>query len=79
LPELRQLGYPLLLGVSRKKFIGTLVAKQNEPPVPPAERVYGTVAAIALAVANGADIVRVHDVAAVAGALRVIDRIVRAD
>jgi dihydropteroate synthase len=74
---LRRLGRPLLVGVSRKAFIGRLVAGQNRESVPPSERVYGTVAAVALAIAGGADIVRVHDVATLAGAIRVADAITR--
>lgn len=77
LPRLRRLGYPLLIGVSRKAFIGRLVAGPGQESRPPAERVYGTVAAVTLAIAGGADIVRVHDVEALAGAIRVADAIVR--
>jgi dihydropteroate synthase len=53
------LGVPLLVGASRKAFIGRLLGG-----APPAERVYGTLAAHAVAALNGARIVRVHDVAA---------------
>ncbi len=78
LPRLKALGQPLLIGVSRKAFIGKLVAGPNKEPALAAERVYGTAAAVALAIANGADIVRVHDVAAIVGAARVADAISRA-
>jgi dihydropteroate synthase len=57
LGELRSLGYPLLVGPSRKAFIGKVLG------LPVDERLEGTLAAVALAVANGADAVRVHDVA----------------
>jgi len=54
----RKLGYPLLVGLSRKAFIGQLVERPVE------ERLWGTAAAVALAVERGANILRVHDVAA---------------
>lgn len=55
--ELLGLGAPLLIGTSRKGFIGSITGEAD-----PARRTYGTAATIALAVANGAGIVRVHDV-----------------
>jgi len=58
LPELAALGRPLLVAVSRKDFIGALTGR------PPATRDAGTLAAVARAVAGGAQILRVHDVAA---------------
>jgi dihydropteroate synthase len=64
LPELRDLGHPILLAVSRKDFVGALTGRR------PAERLGGTLGAIA-AVGMHADILRVHDVAAVADFLRV--------
>jgi dihydropteroate synthase len=74
LGRLKALGFPVLLGVSRKSFIGRLF----EPPPPPAERGPGTLAANAYGALHGADIVRVHDVAATVQALRVLDAIRRA-
>jgi dihydropteroate synthase len=65
LPELVDLGRPLLLAVSRKDFIGALTER------PPAARDAGTLAAVAAAVNGGARIVRVHDVAAARDYLRV--------
>jgi dihydropteroate synthase len=59
LPELAVLGGPLLLAVSRKDFVGALTGR------PPAARDAGTLAAVDRAVAGGADILRVHDVAGV--------------
>jgi dihydropteroate synthase len=50
------LGYPLLIGISRKSFIGTVLDR------PVAERLTGTVTANVMAVLKGADIIRVHDV-----------------
>jgi dihydropteroate synthase len=72
LSEFRLLRYPLLLGTSRKSFIGAALGG-----APPHERVEGTAATIALGIAAGADIVRVHDVAAMARVARVTDAIVR--
>lgn len=69
LGELRALGYPVLLGVSRKKFIGTLAGGE------PAERLSGTIAACVMGAANGADIIRVHDVAECRKAMLVADAI----
>lgn len=65
------LGLPLLVGTSRKSTIGRLL------DLPPEERVEGTAATVALAVAAGADVVRVHDVRAMARVCRVSDAIVR--
>jgi dihydropteroate synthase len=73
LGELRAaLGLPLLVGTSRKRFIGELLGGMA-----PAERVEGTAATVALAIGAGADMVRVHDVAQIARTLRVADAIVR--
>jgi dihydropteroate synthase len=65
------LGFPTLLGVSRKSVIGALTGKQVN------ERAYGTAAAVALAVAAGVDIVRVHDTTAMRDVVRVADAITR--
>jgi dihydropteroate synthase len=62
----------MLVGTSRKRFIGELLGG-----VPPDERLEGTLATLALAVAQGADIVRVHDVAEAVRTVRVADCIVR--
>ncbi|HEX8662510.1 MAG TPA: dihydropteroate synthase [Beijerinckiaceae bacterium] len=74
LPRLKSLGFPVLLGVSRKSFIGRLF----DPPPPAAGRLPGTIAANAFGVLAGADIVRVHDVAAHVQALRVLGELRRA-
>jgi dihydropteroate synthase len=71
LDELRTLGYPLLLGASRKSFIGYTL------DLPPDQRLEGTAAAIAVGITRGADIVRVHDVAAMVRVVRMTDAIVR--
>ena len=70
LDAFRSLGKPILVGPSRKSFIGALLDQ-----VPPAERLEGTLAACVMAVAAGAHIVRVHDVAAVRRAVRVAEAI----
>jgi len=66
LPELAELGYPLLVGLSRKSMIGTLLGGK-----PVEQRVQGSVAAALIAVQNGASIVRVHDVGPTAEALKI--------
>ncbi len=72
LPEFAErLPYPLLLGVSRKSFIGKITGQPVE------ERLFGTAAAVALAIAGGADIVRVHDVAEMRDVVDVADAICR--
>ncbi len=70
LHELRSLGYPLILGTSRKRFIGKIL------DLPEDDRVEGTAASVALGIAGGADIVRVHDVKEMARVARVADAIV---
>ncbi|MBW3625022.1 MAG: dihydropteroate synthase, partial [Armatimonadetes bacterium] len=70
--ELLSLGYPLLIGTSRKSFIGRLLGD-----LPPEERVEGTAATVALAIAGGARIVRVHDVQPMARVARVSDAVCR--
>jgi dihydropteroate synthase len=71
LPELTALGYPVLIGPSRKRFLGEILG------TPEQDRVEGTAAAIALSIAGGAAIVRVHDVRQIARVVRVADAIVR--
>jgi len=71
LGELRALGYPLLIGPSRKSFIGYTL------DLPPGERLEGTAAAVAVGITRGADIVRLHDVESMARVVRMTDAIVR--
>ena len=71
LGELRALGRPILAGTSRKGTIGRVLG------LPPDERVEGTAATVALAVAGGADLARVHDVRAMARVARMTDAVVR--
>ncbi len=72
LSRFKELGLPLLIGTSRKSTIGRLLGG-----LPPEERVEGTAATVALAIAAGADIVRVHDVREMARVCRVSDAVVR--
>ena len=71
LSELRELGRPLLIGVSRKSTIGYVL------DLPVHDRVEGTAASVAVSIANGADIVRVHDVREMVRVARMTDAIVR--
>ena len=71
LDELQRLGRPILIGPSRKSFIGMVL------DLPPGERLEGTAAAIAIGIAKGADIVRVHDVQQMVRVCRMSDAIVR--
>ena len=71
LAEFKDLGRPLLVGMSRKRTIGYVL----DAPVD--DRVEGTAATVALSVANGADIVRVHDVKVMARVARMSDAVVR--
>jgi dihydropteroate synthase len=71
LNEIRDLGYPVLLGPSRKSFIGFTLN------LPPEQRLEGTAAATAIGIARGADIIRVHDVAFMVRVARMSDAIVR--
>ncbi len=71
LAELKALGRPILLGTSRKSFIGHVL------DLPVDQRVEGTAATVAIGIANGADIVRVHDVAQMVRVVKMSDVIVR--
>jgi dihydropteroate synthase len=76
LGELRSLGLPLYVSLSRKDFIGAVLAGSWEERLPAAEREWGTVAAVTLAVREGADVLRIHDRSSLQ-AMRVAGRIVR--
>lgn len=71
LDEIRALGYPVLLGPSRKSFIGYTL------DLPPDQRVEGTAAAVCVGITRGADIVRVHDVEYMARVAKMTDALVR--
>ncbi len=71
LGELCALGFPVLVGPSRKSFLARIAAREGAPVAPPTERIGGTIAAVLACVRRGAAIVRVHDVAAIVQALAV--------
>ncbi|MFC1934824.1 dihydropteroate synthase [Chloroflexota bacterium] len=71
LAELKSLGKPILLGTSRKSIIGLVL------DLPPDQRVEGTAATTAIGIANGADMVRVHDIMEMARVCRMSDAIIR--
>lgn len=73
LDELTAAGFRVLVGTSRKRFIGQLTGKDT-----PADRLFGTAATVALAIAKGASIVRVHDVAPMADVVKIANAIARA-
>lgn len=75
LDELAALGHPLLIGASRKRFLGTLLAAPDGTPRPATERDAATVAVTALAASAGVWGVRVHDVASSVDAVRVVHRV----
>ncbi len=71
LNEIRNLGFPVLLGPSRKSFIGYTLN------LPPDQRLEGTAAAVSIGIARGADIMRVHDFPYMTRVIRITDAIVR--
>jgi len=71
LDEIRALGYPVLLGPSRKSFIGFTL------DLPPDQRVEGTAATVSVGITRGADIIRVHDVEHMTRVAKMTDAIVR--
>lgn len=72
LDELKSLGCPILLGTSRKRFIGDIL------DAPPDDRLEGTAATVALGITKGANIVRVHDVKVIARIARMTDAMLKA-
>jgi len=72
LGELRVLGRPLCVGLSRKSFLGKILKLDD-----PGERLPGSIAATAMAVMNGADMIRTHDVKETVQAVRVVETIMR--
>jgi dihydropteroate synthase len=77
LRELQELRFPLLVGASRKSFVGRAIAGDDHL-APVSERLYGSIAAMTIAVLSGAHIVRVHDVKQSLDAARVIDSVMDA-
>ncbi len=71
LSEFRALGFPILVGTSRKSFIGSILGK------PVNDRLYGTIASIVISIINGASIVRVHDVKEIKDAVVITDKILQ--
>ena len=71
LTEIKKLGFPVLIGPSRKSFLGHIL------DLPVNERVEGTGASVSIGIARGADIVRVHDVKQMVRTVRVVDALIR--
>ncbi len=67
----REMGYPILIGPSRKSFIGYSLN------LPPSERMEGTAAVVTIAIDRGADVIRVHDVKEMVRVARMTDFLVR--
>jgi len=76
LEEFHQLRFPLLVGVSRKSFIGRALAR-NGADAAVGDRLFGTLAAETVAIMKGAHIIRTHDVRACADAVRIADLVAR--
>src|SRR6267154_153137 len=77
LPEIAKLGYPLLVGTSRKGFLGATLVKGGKS-APPEERMWATAATVTASILSGAHIVRVHDVAEMVLVARASDNVLRA-
>jgi len=76
LPQLARLGYPLMVGTSRKGFLGkTLAHATNKSKVPPTERLWATAATVTASIRAGPHIIRVHDVAEMLHVARTADHI----
>jgi dihydropteroate synthase len=77
LQQISDLGFPILMGPSRKSFIQTILNKKEKTPVSPdnIKTEYGTLAAVAASLLNGAHIVRVHDVEKITSFTHIIDAI----
>ena len=78
LAEIGKLGYPLLVGTSRKGFIGATLARGGKMR-PAEDRIWGTAATVAASILNGAHIVRVHDAAEMVEVARVTDCLVHSE
>jgi dihydropteroate synthase len=79
LAEFARFGCPIVIGTSRKGFLGKALAKPGEASLPPGERLLGTAATVTASILGGAHIVRVHDVAEIARVARVADAIVNTE
>ena len=78
LPELARLGCPIVIGTSRKAFLGKALAAPDGTSAPPGERLLGTAATVTASILGGAHIVRVHDVAEMVQVVRIADQVVNA-
>jgi dihydropteroate synthase len=78
LPSLARLGYPLMVGTSRKGFLGATLARKGKP-LPAEERIWGTAATVTASILQGAHIVRVHDVEEMVQVARVTDCLLHPD
>jgi len=78
LPKLAALGCPLMVGTSRKAFLGATLARSGAA-APAEERIWGTAATVAASILGGAHIVRVHDVAEMVQVARVTDAVLNSD
>ena len=78
LEELQPLGFPLLAGTSRKSFVGRPIASRTGQDIPPANRLYGSLAAMVASILHGAHIVRVHDVKPSLEAAAIADEVLAA-
>jgi dihydropteroate synthase len=76
LPEFARLGCAIVVGTSRKSFLGKAMSRLGGPEVPPGERLLGTAATVTASILAGAHIVRVHDVAEMAQVARIADQVV---
>ena len=75
LDEFKNLGYPLLIGTSRKSFIGNILGKNKMLPVE--KRLDGSIISALISIVNGADIIRVHDVKQTKKYATIVDKIVK--
>jgi len=78
LPELARFACPIVVGTSRKAFLGKALARAGAPSVPSGERLLGTAATVTASILGGAHIVRVHDVAEMVRVARVTDQLANA-
>jgi dihydropteroate synthase len=74
--QLHELGFPLLVGTSRKSFIGRTLARDGQD-APAGERLHGSIAAMTASILKGAHVVRVHDVKAAVEAAKIADEVLR--
>ena len=77
LPALAKLGFPLLVGTSRKGFLGATLGPKGQP-LAPDQRIWGSAATVAASILGGAHIIRVHDIREMAQVARVSDAILHA-